>query len=240
MPYGPVWAVMTVREVAAAFRVTTSTVRNWARQGRLRWIRTPGWWQAHAPDDYGTFIALERGATTIASFEIQVIPGLLQTEDYSRAASRANRPTARPEMIEEWLTVRARRQTEWFGLDDGPHLWAIVWEAALRQHVGGGQVMRAQLERLAEVSSSRRLTLQVLPFDAGAHAALDMAGFVLFHLAEDDLSTVYLSGPGVNLFLDGDRDVRQYGDAFDRLRAAALSERNSRKLIGDISRELRE
>src|ERR1700741_4567195 len=133
----------------------------------------PGWWHKYGdvlPDWFQVYVGLEEAASLIRLYEVQFVPGLLQTAEYARAVVRLGRPSASPEEVERRVNLRMARQ-EVLTKPGGPRLWAVVDEAALRRPIGGGEVMRAQFERLIEAAGENNITLQVVPFAAGAHAA---------------------------------------------------------------------
>ncbi|RCV48769.1 helix-turn-helix domain-containing protein [Marinitenerispora sediminis] len=188
------------------------------------------WWQGYELKEYyGTFISLEEAANSIGTYECQLIPGLLQTEEYARAITKAIRLGDPEDVIEAHVKVRRERQEKWW--NSTCSMWAIIGESAITQRVGGVDVMKDQIRYLTEVSSHPRMTLQVLPFSAGAHAALEIASFVILRLDNDDLSAVYLEGSSVNIFLDKRADLERYETVFNRLRAAALDTEPTRELL---------
>lgn len=199
--------------------------------------RTPGWWQGRdIGKPYGTFIGLEAAASDISAYEAQIIPGLLQSEAYARAVTRAvSAPDrASADDIADRVAIRMRRQREWRERR-APHLWAIVAESALRSLVGGPEVMREQLQSVLELSEEQdMLTLQVLPFSTGAHAAMEISAFTLLDVTDAGLSTVYLEGPTADIFMDDPQDVTTYRRSFEHLRKAALNSPDSRALITQI------
>lgn len=199
--------------------------------------RTPGWWQGRdIGKPYGTFIGLEAAASDISAYEAQIIPGLLQSEAYARAVTRAvSAPDrASADDIADRVAIRMRRQEEWLERR-APHLWAIVAESALRSLVGGPGVMCEQLQRVLELSEEQdMLTLQVLPFSTGAHAAMEISAFTLLDITDTGLSTVYLEGPTADIFMDDPQDVTTYRRSFEHLRKAALNSPDSRALIMEI------
>jgi hypothetical protein len=203
--------------------------------------RTPGWWQGRdIGRPYGTFIGLEAAADDVAAYESQIIPGLLQTEDYARAVIRAvSAPErVRAEEVADRVAVRMRRQEEWASRRT-PHLWAIIAESALRSRVGGAAVMREQLEHLLELSEEEDLlTLQVLPFETGAHAAMEISSFTLIDVPDAGLTSVYVEGPTADIFMDDPGDVTTYRRVAEHLRKASLSSPGSRALISQILEDL--
>src|SRR5262245_28594941 len=134
----------------------------------------PGWWNAYSdvlPQWFRAYVDLEAAAAQIRGYEGQFVPGLLQTEEYMRALMRATLRDRRPEEIDRRVRVRLTRQ-QLLTRADPPWLWTVVDEAALRRPVGGAKVMRTQIERLIEAAELPNVTLQVLRFRIGAHAAM--------------------------------------------------------------------
>jgi Domain of unknown function (DUF5753) len=156
-----------------------------------------GWWQTygHVLDDaYQDFISLEASAQAVWTYEAQLVPGLLQTEDYARAIAAASLVAETQDQREQYVQARLTRQ-QILNRDPQLQFWAILSEGALHQLVGGPHVMKAQLLYLAEVANSRpNVNLQILPFAAGAHAATS-GPFVIMKFPEaPDLGVVYLEG----------------------------------------------
>lgn len=199
--------------------------------------RTPGWWQGHDVEKpYGTFIGLEEASADVSTFEQSFVPGLIQTKTYTDAVMLAAHPPSRAPMenIPDRVRVRQRRQERWLERRT-PHLWAIVGEAALRTLVGGPDVMREQLQHLLALMDQQDvLTLQVLPFSAGAHAATELNSFSVLHVENSGLTSVYLEGPTSDIFMDDPSDVTTYNRVFEHLRKAALNTPDSRVLINEI------
>lgn len=197
-----------------------------AREARQR-----GWWVAYSDvlsEQYSAFIGFETEADSIRTYEPQTIPGLLQTEEYARALIRAQLPDATPENIERRVRVRMERQAR-MTANDPPHLWAIIGEPAIRYLVGGPAVTRAQLDHLAEMAELPHLTLQVLPYSAGAHPGMG-GPFVILGFPTD-ADVVYLENLTSGLYLEGEQEVKRYNLIFDHLRATAARTDESRRLI---------
>src|SRR5215472_4383879 len=134
---------------------------------------SPGWWHKYSdvlPDWFQVYVGLEEAALLIRLYEVQFVPGLLQTADYARAVIKLGLPSASAEEVERRVGLRMARQ-EALTKAGGPRLWAVVDEAALRRPIGGGEVMRAQFARLIEAAREPNITLQVVPFRSGGHAA---------------------------------------------------------------------
>ncbi len=206
-----------------------------ARDGKRR-----VWWQPYSDvisQRYASFISFEAEAIAARNFEASLIPGLLQTADYARALTRQLRPDAAPEEINALVDVRLARQNAALKREDPMKLWAIVDEAALRRLIGGRATMAKQLHQLVTSSREPHVTLQVVPFSAGAHPGV-LGSFVILEFpVRNDLDVVYSEALSSSLYLERDDDVAIYSHAFDRLRAAALDVGPSRRLLTQIAKE---
>jgi hypothetical protein len=180
---------------------------------------TPGWWQAYAdvvPGWYEPYLGLEQGALVARVYEVQYVPELLQTPGYARALLSARHPEADQEGIERRVELRmARRRV--FERPDPLKLWAVLDEAVLRRVVGGPLTMRAQIEHLIEMAELPNVTVQVLPFASGGHAA-ECGPVTLLRFAEPELpDVVYLEQLTGALYPDRAADIARYRDVLDRI-----------------------
>lgn len=206
-----------------------------AREGHRK-----GWWAAYddvLPSGLGVYVGLEAEASGLRSYEIAVVHGLLQTTDYARAILRASAPRHTADQIERLVDLRMERQRR---LDDNPplDLWVIHDEAVIRRTVGGPVVMRHQLTHLLVAAGLPGVTLQVLPFDTGAHAGHDGPFSIVEFHDRSDSEVVYVESTAGPIYLEKDREVRASAEVFDRLRAAALPPEASLDLISKAAREL--
>jgi transcriptional regulator with XRE-family HTH domain len=194
---------------------------------------TPGWWHQYGdvlPNWFEVYIGLEEAASLIRTYEVQFVPGLLQTEDYARAVIRLGHPEASPGEIERRVRMRMTRR-ECLTLTEPPTLWAIMDEAALRRSMGGREVMRAQLDHLIEVSELSNVTLQVVPFNAGGHAAAG-GPFSILRFGEQSLpDVVYLEQLTSALYLDKPADVDKYLRTMNRLCVDAARPERTTQLL---------
>ena len=205
-----------------------------AREGHRK-----GWWSIYddvLPSGFGIYVGLEAEASGLRSYET-VVHGLLQTADYATAVLREVRPKDTDDQIARMVDLRMERQRL---LDQDPplDLWLILDEAAIRRNIGGTKVMRPQLEHLIRASRRPSVTLQILAFEAGAHAGLVGAFSILEFPEPDDADVVYTDSVGGMIYLEKDREVRACAEVFDRMRAAALSPAVSVELIQNVLREL--
>lgn len=207
--------------------------------GLLREARQRGWlhaYQSELPEHYTTYIGFEGEADTVWNYESLFVPGLLQTEDYARAVIRGGLPQASREEIERRVEVRIERQGV-LENDNALNLWCIADEAALRRQVGGSAVMQGQLRHLIEVSEMPHVTIQVIPFDAGAHPGMP-GSFILLQFAEAAIpDVIYIDTMAGELFLEEESDVRRYKLMFEHLRAVAASPNATRSLIASLVAE---
>ncbi|MEV7970963.1 helix-turn-helix transcriptional regulator [Sphaerisporangium sp. NPDC088356] len=191
-----------------------------------------GWLHAFEPplpDQYTAYIGFEQEARRLLNYESLFVPGLLQTEDYARAVIRCMPPMASPEEVEARVEARRRRQASLTG-DQPLHLWAVIDEAVLHRQVGGREVMRAQLQRLCDVSEEPNITLQVVPFGDGAHAGMH-GSFILMQFGEGNEDVIYIEGMTADLFLENESDIQRYSLVFEHLRAVAASPKVTRGLV---------
>lgn len=185
-------------------------------------------------DWFSDFVVLESEAVAVDVFEIDLIPGLLQTPEYARSIIRACAPDATDEIIERRVEMRQTRQRR---VEDGSFsVWAILDEAALRRTTGDKQVDRRQLERLIAYAILPNVVLQVVSFDKGPHMVMGTA----FHLLKFSgyPSVVYIDNLTDGVYLDEDSDVQRYSLALDHLRATALDVRQSLALIKQVIADL--
>jgi transcriptional regulator with XRE-family HTH domain len=227
-----------VRDLLDVYGVTDETRRNnlllLTREARQR-----GWWESYrdaVQPGAETFVGLEAEASALHVFDAQVASGFLQSEDYARAVIRAVWTSDNAEQVEHRVQLRMARQ-ELLVKDDPPQLWSVLDEAVLRRRVGGPDVLRGQLRRLVEATEMPNVTLQVLPFAAGAHAGVD-GTFMIAEFRAPDPDVVVVEYRTGTVYLDEDDQVRQYKRVFDRLQARAIDPDESVELITKIAADL--
>jgi len=200
---------------------------------------TPGWWSKYddvLPDWFEAFLGLEGAASVIRTFELQFVYGLFQTEDYARAVTLLGNKTASAEEIDRRVSVRLKRQAVLAG-PEPPQVWSVMDEAVLRRPVGGRTVMRAQLAHLIEVASQPRVTIQVVPFARGGHAAAG-GSFTVLRFAEPEVpDIVYIEQLTSALYLDSREDVDHYLEVMNELSTEALTPARSAALLAEITKE---
>jgi transcriptional regulator with XRE-family HTH domain len=189
-----------------------------------RQASTPGWWQQYndiLPRWFELYVGLERAASIIRTFEVQFVHGLLQTEDYARAVILIANARASAEEIDRRVSVRMKRQ-QLLARPGAPELWTVLDEAVLRRPPGGAGVMRAQLAHLLELTALPNVTLQVIPFDVGPHAAAG-GPFTILRFPEPDLpDLVYLEQLDSATYLDSPDQVTQYLSVMNEICVQAL------------------
>ena len=227
--------VRDVRDLCGLYEVA-GTARGDHLMDLARASKQEGWWQSYGLG-FSEYVGLEAGASSIKDFRPLLVPGLLQTADYARALHVRAVPEISSDKIDRLVEARLLRQRR---LDDAEPLraWVIVDEAALHRVVGGTDIMRAQLNRLIEIAALPNVTIQVIPFEVGAHAALD-SNFAILDFAAPVGSVVYVEGLLGIFYLDRPEHVKRYQLVFDALRAAALSREGSIRRIADASKNLK-
>jgi hypothetical protein len=204
-----------------------------------RQANTPGWWSKYGDimaDWFEAYLGLETAASVIRSFELQFVHGLFQTEDYARAVTMLGHTSAPAQEIDRRVSLRLKRQDLLNG-PTPPQVWSVLDEGALRRPVGGPAVMRAQLERLVEMSKLRHVTIQVVPFSRGGHAASG-GSFTVLRFSEPEVpDVVYIEQLTSALYLDKREDVDHYLEVMNHLSTEALTPTQSAKFITEIIRD---
>ncbi|MGW5271353.1 helix-turn-helix domain-containing protein [Streptomyces sp. NPDC004044] len=224
-----------------AYQVSDHEVRDrltsLARKANRR--RREGWWNQYGDvlaDTYRDQIEMEAISDSIRTYQVQLVPGLLQTAAYGRAVTVASRAWQTPEEIEQFVEVRLARQGRLTG--EAPvELWAVLAEGVLRQQVGGPDVMRAQLEHMAVMAERPNITVQVLPFERGAHSGMFGPYLLLSFPQVSSLDLVLSEAPTGNIWTEREPEVARYRTLFDDARTAALPPTESLALIHRIAKE---
>jgi transcriptional regulator with XRE-family HTH domain len=199
--------------------------------------RQQGWWHSFGDIPYSVYIGLETDAASLRVYDPQVVPGLLQTRGYAEALINGALPETVSQDIEKRVQVRLRRQERIQAPDNPLRLWTVLDEAALRRRVGDKGIMREQLEHLVEQSQLPHVTVQVIPFEMGAHPGLNGQYAILEFPDAADSSVVYIEGVTSDLYLEKANDVQKYSVMYEHLRAQALNVDQSRQFISDIAKE---
>ncbi|WP_433269819.1 helix-turn-helix domain-containing protein [Micromonospora vinacea] len=197
---------------------------------------SPGWWHRYGdvlPSWFQSYLGLEAAAALIRSYEVQFVPGLLQTREYARAVVLLGHGAAGPGEIDRRVALRMQRQ-QLLQRQNPPQLWAVVDEAALRRPIGGAEVMRGQLTALIEATKSPHIRLQVIPFAAGGHAAAGGA-FTILRFGDQELpDIVYIEQLTSAIYLDKRDDLDYYAVAMERLCVEAEPPERTAEILGRL------
>jgi len=202
-----------------------------------RQANEPGWWQGFTdvmPGWFQPYVGLEEAAIMIRTYELQFIPGLLQTEDYARAVITRGSQAGGADVVERRVRARMSRQAI-FERSDPPRVWAVIDEAALRRPVAGPAVMQGQLERLITLSENPNITIQVIPFSVGSHPA-EGGAFSILRFGDPDITDViYLEHLTGARFLDKPEDITRYMLVMDNLALKSTTPHDTAKVIEKIA-----
>ncbi len=221
-----------VRDLCGIYGVEKSAadaLMNLAREARRQ-----GWWMKYDDLQLNPYIGLEQAATSITSYTMYYIPALLQTEDYARAIIKGIAPKIDLKIHQQRVEVRLRRQ-QLLAQEKPPRYRVLLDEAALHRPVGGAAVMAAQLGKILEMERDGKATVQVIPFDVGAHASQD-SNFVLLDFDDPTLSFVFVEGLISHQYQERRPDLDRYREAIESLRDSALSPRDSVLRIAEMQR----
>ena len=223
-----------LRKLLVAYKVEDQAYRDhladMARRATER-----GWWQSFSSDvvpaALATLIGLETEARTIRSYEPELVPGLLQTEAYTRAVMRAWQPSWTAADIDRRVEIRMARQDVLLQAGASPQVNCIINEAVLRRTVGGNEVMHEQIEMLAKERDPANVTVQVLSFNSGAHPAMAGPFQILTFHDPGDLGIVHLESAMTAITLEQPEELRRYDEIWGSLQARALSPEDSRVMM---------
>jgi transcriptional regulator with XRE-family HTH domain len=223
-----------VRDLCRIYHVTdpapAAELMDLARQAR-----EPGWWTRY--DDLGLspYIGLEQEATSITHYSMYFLPGLLQTEDYARAIIKGIAPKIDPRILEQRVEARMRRQ-QILEQENPPRVRALLDEALLHRPIGSATLMRAQLDRILQLAHEQKATVQIVPFDIGAHASQD-SNFTYLEFDDSSLpDLVFVEGLASNLYQERPFELARYREALEYLRDAALSPRDSMNRMAEAGK----
>jgi DNA-binding transcriptional MerR regulator len=198
-----------------------------------------GWWRSLAdpiPESMNLMLTLEDEVVREDHYASMYVPGLLQTRAYAEAVHRASEVQCPEREVQHMVDIRMKRQ-ELLDRDEPPHIWCVIDEAALRRKVGGREVMQHQLRHLHTTAQLPHITVQVLPFSTGAHAAA-VGSFAVLRGPTPELDVVYVDLLGGGLFMEKPRELERYRLAFEYLSAQALDLESSADIIHRIHQEL--
>lgn len=196
--------------------------------------KAKGWWGfVSESSPLSQYIAMEDAATNIRSWELSFVPGLFQTAEYTRALVVGHGEWEDPEEVEPIVEVRQKRQQRIHG-ERPVELYAVVWEAALRQLVGGSEVMRRQLTHVLEVAELPHVRLQVLPFRAGSHPCATGPYQILSFAESEAIDVIYTDTTSAALWVENEEESAKYRRYFEHTSRLSLSQHDSLRLINDI------
>ncbi|MFI1996139.1 helix-turn-helix domain-containing protein [Actinoplanes sp. NPDC020271] len=203
-----------------------------------REANAPSWWHSYGDvlsSWFQNYLDLEQAAELIRTYEVQFVPGLLQTDAYARAVIRLGNGDAA--QVDRRASLRMERQKVLQG-PDAPRLWAVLDEAALRRPIGGREVLREQIHALIRACESPNIRLQVVPFESGGHAAAGGAFSILRFPHEELPDVVYLEHLTSALYLEKREEVDQYAAAIGRLFIEAQPPAETPKFLERILEDL--
>jgi transcriptional regulator with XRE-family HTH domain len=223
-----------VRDLSGLYGVDDATSA--ALMDLARGAREQGWWTQYLDLDLDPYLGLEQDATAITSFTTFYVPALLQAEDYTRAVISSIAPKMDPGILRQRIEVRMRRQQR-LEQDNPPRYRVLLDEAVLHRVIGGPEIMAAQLAKVLEAEKQGRVTVQVVPFETGAHVAQD-SNFIFFEFEQNSsLSPViFVEGLTGNQYLEKPAEINRYREAIDYLRDAALTPRYSVQRLAEMQK----
>ena len=219
-----------VRDLCDLYDVTDEAERE--RMMRLaRESKQQGWWHSHDLE-FDTYVGLEEAAVSTRYYHSTIIPGFLQTAEYARAVHEAVVPALDPARIEELVQVRLTRQRRL--TQDHPARFTVVLdEAALHRVVGGRRAMAEQLRKLLDMSAQPNIVIQVLPYELGAHPAME-SNFVILELPALTSDVVFVEGLIGSVYLDREYDLDRYHAVFQNLQSIALNPQETGDLMASV------
>ncbi|HEY1919997.1 MAG TPA: helix-turn-helix transcriptional regulator [Streptosporangiaceae bacterium] len=220
-----------------------------ALMGLAKETKAKGWWQAYGdvvPEWFDVYIGLEEAASIISTYESELVPGLLQSEDYARTVIKAGHHEDTDDEIDRRVRLRMERQALVRRVTSPPQLRVMLNEGILRRPVGSSAVMVGQLNQLAETAELPNVSLRVVPFSAGMHQGLLTGPFVVLRFPvnadgrDSEPPTLYADSITGALYLDKPQEIERYDSAFDSIWNTSLDETRSRQFIHQAARELQE
>ncbi|MFC4053526.1 helix-turn-helix domain-containing protein [Actinomadura syzygii] len=230
--------VRDVKRLTTLYKVTGQEQEALLELARL--AREPDWWHKYSgaiPEWFQVYVVLESTASDLFGYEAELVPGIMQTESYARAIMSTAPTLDDDEEIENKISVRVNRQAR-LSSDDPLNVWLVLNEAVIRRKVGGHQVMREQIDHLVALAERRNITLQVLPFDAGEHAAMHGSFQLLKFPKPGDPDKIYLEEQIGGLYTQKPDEVKRYTLMFDHLRARALGPGETIEMMHNIALQL--
>lgn len=224
-----------VRDLCALYGVDETTSAEF--MSLARGAREQVWWTQYEDLNLDPYLGLEQDAVAITSYTTYYLPALLQTEDYTRAVIKTMAPKMDPDIFQQRVEVRMRRQ-EVLEKVDRPRYRVLLDEAVLHRHIGGPTIMAAQIDKVLKAERDRKVTIQVIPFCVGANAAQD-SNFVLLEFEKPNLSPiVFVEGLTGNQYIERETEIARYREAIEQLRDSALIPRESVRFIEELQKDV--
>ncbi|WP_328912664.1 MULTISPECIES: helix-turn-helix domain-containing protein [unclassified Streptomyces] len=210
--------------------------------------KAKGWWHSYGdviPAWLDVYISLEEAATALSIYESELVPGLLQTDEYVRTLITTAASGASEEEVERRVQLRIERQALLTRVTDPPGVGVVLNEAVLRRPIGNPKIMTDQLTHLLEVGELPNLAVRVVPFVQGMHYGVMSGPFTMLEFPINgtgmpvEPTTIYIEGFAGALYLDKPHEVDRYEQAFNNIKSSSLNEAASRKFIADAVKEWR-
>lgn len=237
---------LDVNAICSVYGVPTDLTA--ALMGLAKETKARGWWQSYGdavPTWFDVYLGLEEAARRLCWYEAELVPGLLQTDDYARILISTDNPDVDAAEIDRRVQLRIARQALLTRAADPPTLDVVVSEAVIHRAIGGERVLAGQLNRMLEMADLPNVRIRVVPFGAGLHYGVICGPFTLLEFAANgngtptEPPTVYVEGFTGALYLEKDNEIARYRMAFDAIWNTALTESKSRTLVSRITKELR-
>jgi transcriptional regulator with XRE-family HTH domain len=224
-----------VRDLCAFYGADETTSAEF--MSLARGARGQVWWTQYEDLNLDPYLGLEQDAVAITSYTTYYLPALLQTEDYTRAIIKTIAPKMDPDIYQQRVAVRMRRQ-EVLEKPDRPRYLVLLDEAVLHRQIGGLSIMVAQVEKVLKAERDGKVTIQVIPFHIGANAAQD-SNFVLLDFGKPNLSPiVFVEGLTGNQYLERASDIARYRETIEQLRDSALVPGESARFIEELRKKI--
>jgi transcriptional regulator with XRE-family HTH domain len=199
----------------------------------------PGWWRRYndlMPKWFEDFVGLEEAASRIQAYELQFVPGLMQTEAYTRAIVSRGESSIVSREVDRRVALRMQRQKVLVG-PEAPRLWAVIDESVLHRPLGGRGVLLAQIDRILELTALPHISVQIVPYAVSGCAA--EGSFTVLRFAEPELPNIaYVEHLVGALYLERADEVEVYSRAMDRLAVAAETPERSRQMLSRIRADI--
>jgi len=221
-----------IRDLCDLYGVTDEAERDHLMQLAAEG-KQQAWWQSYDLG-YATYVGLEAEAVAISAFQSSVVHGLLHTADYARAQHRSSIPLLNSDQIELQIEAKLTRQRI-LNAENPPSFSVVLDEAALHRVVGGRQVMAAQLAKILEMTSLAHVVVQILPFELGAHPALE-SNFTILELPHPSSGVVFVEGMIGSTYLERGDDLARYKKVFSKLQSIALCPKDSADFVARFLR----